>query len=312
VTGVFHTMLTPNTGAWTPPIQLSGYLRPNETGLKEVRLLVDVADRLHAAWGSSNTNGYSQALYYARSEQAGETWDEAVMLADATIDNGWTGLASILPTGQDSLLLIHADQGNKGRIERTSVNAGKTWSEPRFILSGMEGINGFLAPLRDGAGNLHLVINMRPSADQKTGIYYAPRVGQDWAPVLPIAVEEPFGPSAHYMDATVRLGNEIHVVWTQLRQGEIWYARGSVSGVDPTPAQAIPAPAQLTEVPMESNSDAATPEPAPAVPSASGVAAAPSPSTDRPPATSNAIAVGIAPALALVAGVVLLNLRRRR
>jgi len=31
----------------------------------------------------------------------------------------------------------------------------------------------------------------------------------------------------------VRLGNELHVVWTQLRRGEIWYMRGILPGVAP-------------------------------------------------------------------------------
>lgn len=311
-TGVFHTMFASHTGAWTPPAQLSGYLRPSETGFKEVRLLVDAADRLHAAWSSSNTNGYSQALYYARSEQAGTTWDEPVMLADATIDNGWTGFPSFLPTDQDDLLLIHADQGNKGRIERTSQDAGKTWSEPRFILSGMEGINGFLAPLRDGRGNLHLVINMRPSADQRTGIYYAPRAGQDWAPVLPVAVDEPYGRSAHYMDAAVRLGNEIHVAWTQISPGEIWYVKGAVSGLQPAHAQPVATPKPQATIQTESNpasvaSSMSGPEAA-ATPRASVAAAEPG---GRAPATLNPVLAGIIPAVALVAGVVLLSLRRR-
>jgi len=310
--GVFHTSTTPGAPAWTSPVRVSRYLRPSEVAFKDVRLVIDGASRLHASWGTANANSFSQALYYARSEQAGETWDEAVMLADAAIDNGWTGLPSLLATGQDSLLLIHADQGNKGRIERTSADAGKTWSEPRFILSGMEGINGFLAPLRDGAGNLHLVINMRPSADQKTGIYYAPRAGQDWSPVLPVAVDEPSGPTAHYTDATVRLGNEIHVAWTQLNQGEIWYVKGTVDGLDPSPAQPIPTPAPQTDVPRESHTGAVTPEPDSATPTAAELVAAPISVTDRAPATLNPIVAGLVPAVALVAGVVLLGLRRRR
>jgi hypothetical protein len=110
------------------------------------------------------------------------------------------------------------------------------------VLINMEGVNGFLAPLVDGADNMHLLIDMRTTADQMVGIYYAPRSGQDWSPIIPIAVEAPYGPTAHYMNAAVRLGNEIHVVWTQLRGGEIWTVRGEIAGIPSAKAQPTPTP----------------------------------------------------------------------
>lgn len=237
--GVFHIMLPSDSAAWTLPIKISTNLRDNEAAFKDVRLVVDAADRLHAAWSTVNTNGYGQAAYYAGGDALANVFTPPVLLADATINNGFTGFPSLLPYGRDELLLIHVDERNKGRIERTSVDAGRTWSEPRFVLSGMEGVNGFLIPLLDGDGGLHLVINMRTMNGQRVGIYYAPRVGLDWSPVLPVAVEEPYGPSAHYTDAVMRMGNEIHAVWTELRSGEIWYVKGSIDGVAPVPTQAI-------------------------------------------------------------------------
>lgn len=314
--GVFHIMFAPNSSTWSTPNRISGFLRENEVAFNDVRLAVDDRDRLHAAWATANDNGYSQAVYYARSERAGEVWDEQVMLADATINTGFTGFPSLLAQGEDELLLIHVDERNKGRIERTSVDAGRTWSEPRFILSGMEGVNGFLIPLIDSAENLHLVINMRPSADQRVGIYYAPRAGLDWAPIIPVAVDEPYGPSAHYTDAVVRLGNEIHVVWTQLRSGEIWHVQGTINGVAPMSPQATPGPRpQPVATPSQSAGEPSSATPAPAAVTSGVAGPLPAELTalpDRATSILTPLIVAIVPVLLLVGGVVLVQAKRKR
>jgi len=308
--GVYHTMTPPDSAVWSAPVRISGYLRPTEIAFTGVRLAIDATNRLHTAWGTGNTNGYAQAVYYARSERLGEAWDASVMLADATIDNGFTGFPSLLPLGQDELLLIHVDERYQGRIERTSGDGGKSWSEPHLILSSMVGVNGFMVPLLDGGGALHLVINMRPSADQRTGIYYAPRAGLDWSPIVPVAVDEPSGPSAHYTDATVRLGNEIHIVWTQLHGGEIWHVRGQIQGVPASPALAFPTPAsgaRLQAAPTTAAvSSSAGPTPARAGP-------APAQTYRTPVSSLQPLLIGILPAALLVLGAVLwATVRSRR
>jgi hypothetical protein len=252
--GVLHIMAVPDAGIWTQPVRISDPLRPMEDAFRAVRLVVDPSDRLHAVWSTVNTNGYDQAVYYARSEGPGNAWEPPMLMEDASIDTGFTGFPSLLAYAEDELILVHVGQAHLGRVERTSVDGGKTWSEPRTIIPSMEGVNGFLIPLTDGFGGLHLVINMRPSADQRVGIYYAPRAGLDWSPISLVAAESPYASSAHYTDAAVRLGNEIHIVWTQLSTGEIWYVRGQILGVPQALAQPLP-----TQVPVATPGAAATP-----------------------------------------------------
>ncbi len=301
--GVFHTVKTYDSHSWTLPNRISDALRENEVAFADARLMVDASGRLHAAWGTANTNGYNQAVFYARHESSALAWEAPVLLADSTINTGFTGFPSLLAYGSDALLFVHVDQGNRGRIERTSVDAGKTWGEPRYILSSMEGVNGFLIPLLDGAGGLHLVINMRPSANQVVGIYYAPRAGLDWSPIVPVAVDPPYGPSAHYTDAAIRLGNEIHVVWTQLGGGEIWHVQGDIADLPPMPAQAMPQAAQPTS----------TPAPTESVPlEVSGGSYADSPPQTSPKLSVNTSLVAtIVPVVLLVAGAVVWQVRKR-
>lgn len=314
-TDVFHIMRAPTNANWSTPVRVSDFLRENETAFKDVRLVIDAADRLHATWSTANTNGYSQAVYYARSEQVGELWQPATMLADATINTGFTGFPSLLAQGGDELLLIYVDEGNKGRIERTSTDAGRTWSEPRFILPGMEGVNGFLIPLVDGGDNLHLVINMRPSADQRTGIYYAPRAGLDWAPIIPVATDEPFGPSAHYADAVVRLGNEIHVVWNQIRRGEIWHVQGTINDLTPLPAQTPSPRPDATPIPTPTTGLTSTSAIQSSTPQSNLSGSLPMELTDPPVRSASSlmpILVAIFPVLLLVGGVILMQAKRKR
>lgn len=308
--GVFHIMLPADGSTWTAPVRVSGFLRPNEVAYKDVRLVIDASDRLHAVWSTANDNGYSQAVYYARSESMGETWELEVMLADAEVNTGFTGFPSLLAYGEDNLLLIHVDQFNKGRVERISSDGGKTWSEPRFILLEMEGVNGFSSPLLDGAGNLHLAFIMRPSANQVNGVYYAPRSGFDWSPIVPVVTEAPAGPSAHYLDAAVRLGNQIHVVWNQARGGEIWHVSGVINGVPPAPVSTIvprPTPAQASATsPAVSLAETAAPTPKP-----TEMASLPGFSQPEPvPSTWAPLAAALLPVLLLLSGVVLWRLRR--
>lgn len=311
--GVYHTAMEQDTGVWTLPKRVSDWLRQNEVAFADVRLVTDGSGRLHAVWGTANGNGYSQAVFHARSESSGSSWEAPFLLTDAVVEYGLSGFPSLLGYGADEMLLIYADDFTRGRVERLSGDGGQSWSAPRHILAGMEGLNGFIIPLLDSDDRLHLVINMRPSADQRVGIYYAPRAGLDWTPIVPVAVDEPYGPSAHYTDATIRLGNEIHVAWTQLRSGEIWHVTGIIDGVAPNPAKEAP-----REPPSAAGVRAAgvtATSPAVSVPAPTEVLDGRLAETLEPglkaPAPWVPIISAVVPALLLVASVGVLRFRRR-
>lgn len=238
--GIFHVASGPRDHSWSEPIRISALLRETEVAFLDVRLIVDSIDQLHVVWAASNRNGFGQAIYYTRGDRNGLDWANPQQLADSRIDNGFVEFPSIMAPAENELLLIHGAERTNGRLELLSIDSGMQWGAAHQIVSSMEGMNGFLVPLRDASGRLHLMINMRPSVNQRTGIYYAPRAGLDWNPVTPVAIEEPYGPSAHNMDAVVRLGNEIHVVWAAHATDEIWYVKGVIGGVEQLPAQTAP------------------------------------------------------------------------
>ena len=148
-----------------------------------------------------------------------------------------------MAAGESELHLIYnagSEIGAAGRYERISTDGGQTWSEPQHIITEMIGINGYVIPIVDGAGQLHLIINMRPLATQKVGIYYSSWSGGSWSPVVPLVIDTPAADSAHYTAAVVARGNEIHIVWNQIHGGEIWHLRGVVQNVAPAQVSPIP------------------------------------------------------------------------
>jgi hypothetical protein len=228
---------------------LSGNFDALEESFSNVRLVVDGAGRLHAAWQTNESEGYGQAVYYVRSLDGGKTWSAPIQMGYRAPGDFDVGLSSIGVRGSSEVRIIYnAGTHPIGRYERVSQDGGATWSDRDAMLTEMEGLNGFLAPLVDSAGQLHLVIDMRTRDTQVVGIYYTHWAGTGWSKAVPLATDAPYGPSAHYTAATVRLGNELHVVWTQLSLGEIWYIHGTLPGVAPLPA----APVSTTRAPKAS------------------------------------------------------------
>jgi hypothetical protein len=241
--GVFHVESLDGGRTWGEAQRLSEPFDSRETSLARVRMIIDSAERLHAVWQTTEAGGYGQAVYYTRSTDRGQTWAAPQQLAyrnSGDFDVGWPYLME----RESELHLIYnagSEVGAAGRYERISTDGGQTWSGPRHIITEMIGINGYVIPLMDGAGQLHLIVNMRPRTTQKVGIYYSSLMSDGWSPVTPLIVDTPAADTAHFASATVARGNEIHIVWTQLYGGEIWHLSGTIQNLAPAEIQALPA-----------------------------------------------------------------------
>jgi hypothetical protein len=238
--GVYHVQSIDGGATWSLPTKISQPFDSLETSFSRVRVISDNVGRLHAVWGTTNFEGFGQSIYYTRSVDNGATWSNATQMAylnPGDFDVSWPYVTAV---GSDELHLIYDAAANKGRWERISRDGGASWSQAQFIIPEMEGINGYTIPLVDGNGQLHLIINMRPSATQKVGIYYSDWEGDRWSPVIPLANAGPMAETAHFDAATVLSGNEIHIVWNQVRGGEIWHMQGTIDTVKSLPVQTLP------------------------------------------------------------------------
>lgn len=239
--GVFHTMSTDGGLSWAAPQRLSDPLSADERGYTAVRLYPDRVGRCHVTWAGYNRLGFGVAVFYARSDNGCLSWQPSRRMMDTTLDQSFTGsFPTLMEDANQQLHLIHVGKTVVGRVHWVSSDAGESWTQTHDIIQEMQGVNGYVVPVVDGSGSMHLVINMRPNATQITGIYYAPWAGDDFVPIVPVVINQASTNSAHYASVTVRLGNEIHVVWTQALGGEIWHVRGQISGQPAIPSISPP------------------------------------------------------------------------
>lgn len=236
--GVYHIRSHDNGATWDSPINLSVPLDSSEISYSNVRVITDSSGRLHAVWETNDLQGYGKAIYYARSTDNGATWSRAVQLGFRSMDETWVEYPYLAARTDSEIHLIYINGTNRGRAHRISLDGGETWSEPRSIITDMEGINGYVIPLVDNQNQLHLIINMRTRTTQVGGLYYSKWLGADWSPVTPI--ETTALASAHWSAAAISLGNEIHVVCDTLRTGETWYFEGTIPAVPRATPQSVP------------------------------------------------------------------------
>ena len=249
--GVHHIVLRKGATAWTVPVTISVPLEALEQGYANVRLVADTAGRLHATWQTFQEEGYGQGVYYARSLDDGVSWSTTVLFRYRLDGDTWVEWPYLTVGGDVDLYLIYVDGTNRGRAFRVSRDGGETWSAPRSVLQELEGINGYVMPIVDGLGQVHIIANMRTHEGQIGGIYQSTMLGGILTPAELIIRDGHTSRSGniHYTAATLRLQNEVHLVWNEVRGSEIWYVRGTFEGVEPATPQLTRSPAQPTTAP---------------------------------------------------------------
>jgi hypothetical protein len=247
--GIWYRRSEDSGATWSPPAALTTQLRTDEASFSTVQVIVDSLNVIHVVWQTSDGDGYDRGVYYTRSTDEGRSWAPALTVKYTDATGGFLGWPFLFASSTGRLHLVYTRENNKARYYRISDNQGESWGEEQIILPEMEGINGYVFPLEDNAGNLHLIANLRTQATQEIGIYYAAYDHGVWSTALPVAVGAA-APSAHYAAGAVRLGNELNVVWTDIDGGEIWYERGFIKNVtaaaSPGPTPVTPAATGLT------------------------------------------------------------------
>ncbi len=243
--GVYHISSIDSGTTWESPIKLSQSFDRLEKSFSNVKIIADEKNHLHAVWQTNEREGYGQAAYYAHSVDGGATWTTPFQMGYRDPGEYGVSFPHLVSVRESELHLIYIDgPWHIGRYHRMSHDGGETWSEPLHILDQLEGINGYTIPLVDGAGGVHLIVTMRTRAEQTPGTFYARWLLPTWSPTeLAVPETQLTGPGAHWTAATVRLGNEIHVVWNtnfSNLAGEIWHSRGTIPGVAQIEAESIP------------------------------------------------------------------------
>jgi len=260
--GIYHIRSQDSGATWGLEHRLSLPPTALEDSFTNVRITVDGADRLHVTWQTNQKGGSGQALYYTHSLDAGHVWSSPTQIGYYDVADTFLGWAYLTVGGDSDLHLVYVDGSNKGRLHRTSLDGGATWRAPHYIIPEMEGVNGYVIPIVDNSGQMHLIVNMRTRAEQLVGVYYARWLESEWSRVIPLDNSSVAAPSAHYTAAAVRLGNEIHIVYNQISVGEIWHLSGTLPLVEPLARSELPQAQKLIPITPTLVAFTSTPEPA--------------------------------------------------
>jgi hypothetical protein len=302
--GVYHIRSQDGGLTWSLAVRLSQPFDRLETSFSHVRVITDDAGRFHVVWQANQEDGYGQAVYYVRSTDEGETWSRVEQLGYRDPGDFEASYPCLADVSDSELHLIYLDGTDQGRLHRISRDGGETWSAPCRIIPEMEGVNGYVFPLVDCAGQMHLIANMRTRVGQIGGIFYAHWLGREWT--LPVRIELlDQGGGAHFAAGAVRLGNELHVVWSQLDRGEIGHIHGVIPSISqisplsipsPQPSAPTPSPPAATDVALPM----ASPPPRPVRSSEMRDATAPA-----SPFMVNPMVIGMGASMLLIVGVML-------
>jgi hypothetical protein len=284
--------------SWTDPVAVSSVLPTEATSFPSIA--VDRANRVHIAWEENKLPDGVPALglFYAVSTDSGDTWSTPLMFADG----GHTQPSiAALPDGTTHLLW-NGRITTGGRYHQWSVDGGVSWSAPvefvpKSVGGGQTGAPQFAI---DSAGTLHVVTG----AAGTLSVVWA---NQGWRTPETIMPFTTFGNLEHQSIA-VSHGNILHAVASADLHRVVW-ARGQSAapktdpGLAPRPT-ATAAKNQIRMTPQKPQPVATT---TPTLSTRVLANTSPTPVNSWVPVAASAGA-----ALALVIGVMVTGLRRRR
>lgn len=222
---------TDNGQTWSEPIEI--YRMPAlGRGPSNVRLLAGSSTRLYATWTEWDQSGNGQAIYFARSQDSGLTWEQPVRLAErqgAEYERDWVSLATL---GDDELVAFWEGGFRAYRQAQYSDDGGVTWSEPIDTLDWLIADNGFAEFIEDSAGRLHLFVSQRVregNLDKGEGnaIWHTVWEGdKKWREPVRADPDN----SANYIAVALSKGNEVHIASFSNSILEIFTLRCTIEG----------------------------------------------------------------------------------
>lgn len=293
---------------WSLPRDI--YLFPQlDRGPSNVRIVADEAyggQRLYATWTEWDGTGNGQAIYFARSLDGGDTWEDPVVLdrrVGGEYERDWVTLAVL---GEDELIVFWEGGWRAYRQAQYSYDGGESWTEPIDTLDWLIADNGFAEFLRDSTGRLHLFVfqRVREGNDDKgniEGLWHTTLDGkQDWRE--PQLVGNPS--NGNFVSVAISGGNELFASWFDYTNFDIYVRRCQIEGAPAISPQ--PWIRETSEAVAVAGDE--TPTATPPAPVESGTGAQPvNPTTNFDPVVTQnnqdplfMLVIGIVPALLLV------------
>lgn len=295
---------------WSSPVEFAlvdSYAIIN-TG---VRVYATSDDFINVAWHRNTAENawMPTGVWYASSGDGGDTWSEP-----QEVFSGARAALPHLSAGVDRFYMtwLRGVGYEDSKYLRSSLDGGRTWTEPQLQFSDLQGINGAMPILTDSAGNEHWIM----SGDQggKTRIWRTSRpTSGSWT--MPVAISGELEDS-EFPEAIVSAGNELHVVWNDFVEDDIYHVICSLQApavpLQPTPivsAQLKDTPTPTADAPINAPTVQAA-----AIPEPTRPAEKPPTSADRGASASSGqvFATALLPVAVLIGAVLIWRLGRRR
>lgn len=287
-----------------------------DRGPSNTRIIVGENDRLYATWTEWDSTGNGQAIYFARSLDGGDSWEQPTVL-DKRLGNeyerDWVTLAVL---GEDELVAFWEGGWRAYRQAQYSTDGGETWSEPVDTLDWLIADNGFAEFVRDSTGRLHLFVfqRVREGNDDKgnlEGLWHTTLDAErTWRE--PQLVGNPS--KGNFVSVAIKGGNELFAAWFDYTDFEIFVMQCQIEGADPVEPQPWTNLAPVGE--SEEATNTLEPTPPSATDTEEMAIDAPSPpnsSISRPADNpAYALVLGMAPVLLLIVVVVGFYMHRQR
>jgi hypothetical protein len=316
--GIYYSQLLDGQEMWTEPIVVFENTRMDRM-VDRARLAVDERGGIHVIWTEYDFPDTfpPEGIRYSRSYDAGGSWSDPIYI-DGPYDFG--GITTI---GGEEVHLFWSGAGeNRHKFHQWSEDRGVTWFPAEHTLE-IGGYQGWPGMDVDGEHNIHLVQVASPQSSDEHGetLYYQLWERGDWSPpsaLLPLPEGAPN--HAYNPEIAIGLGNEVHVVVSQMKEyssigADEWaydiyylYWLADLPRQEPRPLQmetvvSVTVPASHSDS-IEEESDPTFPR---AFEMPTNMATGPRFGTDP----LLAVIVGVLPALALAVGVVLSFFIRR-
>lgn len=314
--GIWHLSSPDGGRSWTAPRNVPGtYVGKADATIFHPAFAIDGSDALHVAWSGSSVEGSfpPDGIYYARSEDGGDTWSTPVMLASGPFSYPVLGTRG----AHEVHLMWSGTLDQRRKFAQWSSDGGLSWSRPGTI-GPSGGMQGRATILADGDGELHLLfVSSHPTYGDS--LFHCRWLGGGWSEPELLLKGQTLLQNQSNAVAAISGGNTLHVavaypVPAENKDGwqiDIYALQGHLPvraiATAPLPPAAIP-PAKPTAAPTQ------TPvaSPTPLAPISAAQLPAAQPLVSGRAGTGRILAVGLTPVLLLMAVMISFYVRRRR
>jgi hypothetical protein len=211
---------------WEPDVRLTYDIAASQTTISScTHAIAASGDTLHIVWFDDRDG--IQEIYYKRSFDGGDTWEEDTRLTNLGYKSIYPAIAISGSTVHIAWIAYPDDPANGDIFYKRSTDGGDTWGEDTRLTE----TPGFTwAPgMAFSGSNLHLIYY--DQWDNMFEIFYlrSPDGGLTWEP----AVQLTDNSGGSYWASIAASGQMLHVAWYDSRDGnwEIYYKRSTDEGL---------------------------------------------------------------------------------